>query len=108
MKFNPLKSDQGFTLIEIIMVIAIIGILALMVTPSISDVLQGSKQLESDSHVAVVNTASKQYEAEYGECAEDLSDLEDAQMLSLKRERYDYVYDKETGQTTTTLKTREQ
>lgn len=97
MMVNKLKNNFGFTLIELVLVIAIIGILMLIATPSVIETLANTNKMAKDSHVAVVNSASKQYKAEYGERAENEAKLEEAEMTSLKKSKYKYNYDKETG-----------
>ena len=97
MLIKNIKNEKGFTLIEIILVIAILGTLMLLAIPSLKDLVKTTAESEKQSHTAIVNTASKQYEAEYGELAAQYDQLADAQMTSFNTNKYNYEYDKDTG-----------
>ena len=54
----------GFSLIEIMIVVVIIGILATMAYPSLEKYLQRSKQTEAKTNLTAIYTAQKLYFAE--------------------------------------------
>lgn len=54
---------KGFTLIEVIIVIAIMGILMGIVVPSVRDRVRVNKEKERASHEVMLNKALRQYYA---------------------------------------------
>jgi type IV pilus assembly protein PilA len=63
---NFRKSDQGFTLIELMIVVAIIGILAAIAIPNFIRFQLKSKSSEGKVNLAAIRTAEEGYMAEYG------------------------------------------
>lgn len=55
---------KGFTLIELLGVLVILGILSLIVTPSIINVIKNSKEKALDAQIVLVVEASKKWGAE--------------------------------------------
>ena len=54
---------KGFSLIEVMIVVAIIGILATLAYPSLEGYLQRAKQSEVKTNLAAIHTAEKLYHA---------------------------------------------
>jgi len=63
---NRNKSTKGFTLIELMIVVAIIGILAAIAIPNFLRFQLKSKSSEGKVNLAAIRTAEESYYAEYG------------------------------------------
>lgn len=61
-----LKNNKGFSLVELMVVVAIIGVLAAIGIPQISKYMARARQAEAKSNLASVYTANKAFFAEYG------------------------------------------
>ena len=60
------KSNKGFTLIELMIVVAIIGILAAIAIPNFLRFQLKSKSSEGKVNIAAIRTAEESYLAEFG------------------------------------------
>ncbi|TVZ37269.1 general secretion pathway protein G [Alteromonadaceae bacterium 2753L.S.0a.02] len=58
---NTIKTNKGFSLIEIMVVLVIMGLLASIVAPNVMDVLSGSKVQKVQADFANIETALKMY-----------------------------------------------
>lgn len=65
MKKNTLKSNAGFSLVELMVVVAIIGILATLAVPNVNKFMAKSRQAEARSNLSSVYTAEKAFYTEY-------------------------------------------
>ena len=64
------KEERGFTLVELITVVAIIAILAAVVTPSILKAIEGSRVVAAVSDIKVIKNAALVYYADTGQWPE--------------------------------------
>ena len=69
------RSTQGFSLIEVMIVVAIIGILATLAYPSLEGYLQRAKQSEVKTNLAAIDTAEKLYHASNRSYTDDFAAL---------------------------------
>jgi type IV pilus assembly protein PilA len=65
------KNNKGFTLIELMIVVAIIGILAAIAIPNFMNYQCKAKQTEAKSLLGAIRTAQEAYYAEYSKYAEN-------------------------------------
>ena len=65
-----LKNKKGFTLIELMIVVAIIGILAAIAIPNFMNYQCKAKQSEAKSTLGALRTAEEAYYAEYSTYAD--------------------------------------
>lgn len=54
-------TQQAFTLVELIAVVVILGLIAIIVFPSINTVIKNSRQKAYDSQIAEIEKAAKNY-----------------------------------------------
>ncbi len=62
---NFSKDQKGFSLIELMVVVAIIGILATIAVPQVNKFIAKSKQSEAKSNLSALYTANKAFFGEY-------------------------------------------
>ncbi len=75
---RSLRNKKGFTLIELIVVIAVLGILAAVALPRVGDVTSKARTNADNEHVRVLNEALERYIAESGDENLTSDDLDDA------------------------------
>ncbi|MDK2836344.1 MAG: type pilus assembly protein PilA, partial [Thermosediminibacterales bacterium] len=69
------KGEKGFTLIELIVVIAVLGILATLVVPRVVGVKADAEDKAGKANLKIVKNALERYYAENGEYPDTLADL---------------------------------
>lgn len=74
-KVKFFKQHQGFTLIELIIVVAILGILAALAVPSYMMHLKRTRESEATNTLGHIREAQRVYQTEYDVYAPDLSTL---------------------------------
>ena len=72
---RPMTRQTGFTLIEILVVMVIIGMLAVMVAPNIFNRLDGARRDAARSQISSLETALSSYRLDVGEYPDSLQGL---------------------------------
>jgi len=70
------KSKKGFTLVEIMIVVVIIGLLAAMAIPAFNKVREDSREKAIINNLRQVASAGQQYILDEGKSSVDYADLE--------------------------------
>ena len=65
---RKIKNDRGFTLIELMVVVIILGILALYIGPKIMGEPEKAKRVKAKMDIATLETALKMYKLDNGVC----------------------------------------
>ena len=65
---------KGFTLIEIMAVIVVLGLLIAIITPVVNNLLKDSEDTLSDEQISMIVNASKKYMVEHSELLPEMSD----------------------------------
>ncbi|MDS1030062.1 prepilin-type N-terminal cleavage/methylation domain-containing protein [Bacillota bacterium LX-D] len=76
-----LLNSNGFTLLELLVVIVIIGLLASIAIPSFSDAAYKSKNKKVEADIRVLQSAAELYYAENNKYPEELHELVDSDIL---------------------------
>lgn len=71
-----MKRNDGFTLIELMIVVVIIGILAAVAVPKFTSVAKGSKEAEAMPALKQLYTLQERYQQRTGTYATTIEDLE--------------------------------
>jgi len=74
---RELKDEEGFTLVELIVVVMMIGILSSIAIPQFMTAADKAKQKEATGIVAALVKAATAFQTEYGDLPDDLTDIEE-------------------------------
>ncbi|QZY55258.1 prepilin-type N-terminal cleavage/methylation domain-containing protein [Crassaminicella profunda] len=87
-------NQRGYSLIELIIVIVLIGILASTIIPRVNKFQQKNKQLELKAYTKVLKKTMRQYYALEGKYPDDLMDLKGkGYKIIIDTNQYKYAYD---------------
>lgn len=75
MKKLALSKKDGFTLIEILIVVAIIGLIASLILPNLIGRYEKSKEEIAKAQVEMLSTAVQAFIVDLGRCPKDLNEL---------------------------------
>jgi general secretion pathway protein G len=78
---GPVRAESGFTLIELIIVVAIIGILATIAMPAMTNAPQRAKEAVLKEDLFQMRSCIDQYLADHGEYPGSLEELVEAGYL---------------------------
>ncbi|MFY9414997.1 MAG: type II secretion system protein, partial [Tepidanaerobacteraceae bacterium] len=88
------KGDKGFTLIELIVVIAVLGVLATLIIPKVVGVQSEAETAAMEANEKIIRNALERYYLDNDEAyPEELDDLVEEGYLD--EIPYDYVYEPE-------------
>jgi len=73
---RKIRNTKGFTLIELMIVVVIIGILAALAIPRFTKASDRAKEKEADGIIKQVFTLQQTYRAQHGTLAADVAALE--------------------------------
>lgn len=90
------KASAGFTLIEMVAVLAIIGIMIVALFPTIELAIDRAEDTKLKTMLAMINGASKIYRLEHGMYPESIEQLITTKYIPQK-EYSNIKYDKNTG-----------
>lgn len=71
-----LKNRKGFTLVELMVVVTIIGILAAIAVPMYNNVTTGASQRAHDANLRTLDGAVDQYRAAHTDWPDEIGDLD--------------------------------
>lgn len=93
------KDEKGFTLIELIVVIAILGILAAIAVPRVTGSLNTAKENANNANLQIVQEAVERYNAENGSYPSKLDDLVPDYLKSIPtlQDGKSFEYDQSSG-----------
>lgn len=77
------RNEEGFTLIEVLIVVVIIAILAAISVPIYVQYVQGARASDAQSTIGAVYNASKMYYQDKSEDATDVDQLEELGYLDI-------------------------
>ena len=80
---SKFRKEQGFTLIEVLVVVVIIAILAAISVPIYIQYVQGARASDAQSTIGAVYNACKMYYQDTGEDPTDVQILEDMGYLDI-------------------------
>ena len=92
-KNNPEQKDKGFTLVELLIVIVILGILATVTVFAVRGITNSGKESACNSDKKVLETAAESYMAQNGSYPANLAALEASGLLKdVSTGNWDYAY----------------
>ncbi len=93
------RSRDGFTLIELMIVVVIIGILAAIAIPKFGSVTKASKEAEAQPILKQLFTLQERYKQKNDEYAEDIEELEGGAATFANAKYYTFLIDSGDGAT---------
>ena len=78
---NKLRGKAGFTLLEVLAVVALLGVLGAMLLPSLDSAAGRAKNARLESDLATIDNAILLYKMDNGTCPSALSDLVETELV---------------------------
>jgi type IV pilus assembly protein PilE len=85
-----MRGRNGFTLIELMIVVVIIGILAAIAVPKMSQVAKRAKEAEAGPILKQLHTLQQRHQQKAGQFATDIGELEGAGVNFAEGEYYSF------------------
>lgn len=76
-----LRANHGFTLIELMIVVVIIGILAAIAIPKFNNMSKSAKEAEAPPILKQISTLQQRYNQKFDAFATDINDLEGGPLI---------------------------